>query len=243
MLLVTTTVERRQAPLGTVDVLVVDPERTFAEGLALGLALESRTGLVWSASSADDALHRLQHVAPRVVVVGVEPGSWQVGFLDEVRRRHPEVGLVVLTADEGTRALGALVVAGARGWLPKSAPLAEVSQVISAVADGEWWLPRAVLGEVVQNLVREQDAAAVARLERLTGRERQVLVGMAEGLSREEIAARLRLSVNTVRTHAQNVLAKLGVHTSLEAVTIALREGLGAGARPAPTGSPRRPSP
>lgn len=222
------------AALGTVDVLVVDPERAFAEGLALCLETDAVTRGVRSAGGAVEALHLLGQAPPDVVVVGAEPGTWQPGFLREVRRRHPGVAVVVLSADEAAEDLAELVQAGARGWLPKSAPLVQLSRVVAAVAAGEWWLPRAVLGELVSALAQQAEGAAAGRLDSLTYRERQVLAAMAEGLPRAEIALRLRLSVNTVRTHVQHLLAKLEVHTSLEAVTIALREGVGIAGPPHP---------
>ena len=229
---------RVSGPLSDVDVLVVDAERAFAEGLALCLGADTAAP-VRSAGGAVEALHLTGQQPPDVVVLGAEPGTWQPAFLRALRRRHPGVAVLVLSAAAGDEDLRELVKAGARGWLPKSAPLAELSRVVEQVAAGQWWLPRELMGQVVQELDQQAEAAVAERLDALTYRERQVLAAMAEGLSRAEIARRLRLSVNTVRTHVQHLLAKLEVHTSLEAVALALREGVGIAGPPHPAGRDR----
>jgi DNA-binding NarL/FixJ family response regulator len=119
----------------------------------------------------------------------------------------------------------AAVVAGATSWVPKQVAVPEFAVVVVGAARGEASLPPRMLRQVLRRLVDGlgRPAAAYA-LNRLTTRERQILEYTAQGLSRREIAARLDMSVNTVRTHSQNILSKLGVHTTLEAVALVLRE-------------------
>jgi DNA-binding NarL/FixJ family response regulator len=207
-------------------VLVVDPERSFAEGLALALASDARVAVTWAASGALEALHLLELHRPHVLVVGTEPGDGQAGFLRQVARRHRSLGVVVMSEAQAPEDLVVLIQAGAMGWVPKAAGVEQLSGVVAGVGSGQWWLPRDALGSTVRRLSEQLDGAAAGKLDSLTFRERQVLAGMAEGLSRPEVALRLHLSVNTVRTHIQHVLAKLEVHTSLEAVSLALREGV-----------------
>jgi two-component system NarL family response regulator len=208
-------------------VLVVDAERSFAECLARCVAGPHDDGAVTTASSAVQALHVLERMTPEVVLLGTDGAAWQLELLRSVVRTSPDVPVVVLVGPcTGEQDLAALVVAGARGWVSTSDSLAHVARVVAAVRAGQWWLPRDLLGRVVRALCCAQDAAGDGRLDRLTARERQVLLAMAEGAARPEIAQRLHLSINTVRTHVQHLLAKLEVHTSLEAVALALQEGL-----------------
>jgi DNA-binding NarL/FixJ family response regulator len=90
------------------------------------------------------------------------------------------------------------------------------------VARGETWLPPAETGNVLSLLMTQRDRREDGNrmLALLTPRERQVLSYLAEGDSRNQIAERLNLTPNTVRTHLQNILAKLGVHSTLEAVAL-----------------------
>jgi two-component system NarL family response regulator len=98
-------------------------------------------------------------------------------------------------------------------------------RVVRGVSRGEAWLTPDLLGLVLTDLTARTRAQA-SPLEVLTPREHEVLQCLVDGLSRAEVAARLRLSENTVRTHTQNLIAKLGVHSTLESVALALRSGM-----------------
>jgi DNA-binding NarL/FixJ family response regulator len=112
--------------------------------------------------------------------------------------------------------------AGAAAWVRKGESLAYLLQVIRGVAAGETWLPPAETGAVLQLLLQEhnQQRESDRLLASLTPREREVLACLAEGAGRQDVADRLHLSANTVRTHLQNLMAKLGVHSTLEAVAV-----------------------
>ena len=90
------------------------------------------------------------------------------------------------------------------------------------VAGGETWLPPAQAGDVLSILLKQRDGQldGAQMLALLTPRERQVLACLDEGASRNQVAERLNLKANTVRTHLQNIMAKLGVHSALEAVAL-----------------------
>lgn len=94
--------------------------------------------------------------------------------------------------------------------------------VILGVADGEVWIPPSCLGRVIEILLRKSEQASRGDdlLSSLTHRERDVLSLIAHGLERKQVAEQLHLSPNTVRTHMQNLLAKLGVHSAVEAVAL-----------------------
>ena len=97
--------------------------------------------------------------------------------------------------------------------------------MIRAVARGDGWIPPNLLRAVLRRLTTP-DTPGPDAFAGLTEREREVLQCLVDGLSRAEIANRLYVSTNTVRTHTQNVLAKIGRHSVLEAVSFALRSGL-----------------
>ena len=214
-------------------VLVVDSERVLAESLAVVLGVGEVTA-PQAATGALEALRALDQQRVDVMLVGVEPGDGQEAFLTQVARRFPTVRIVAMSATDDVGALVTFVRLGVRGWVPKSAQVSDVARAIAGVARGEYWLPRSVLERAFRQLTVELGVDGTSRLSALTGRERQVLAALADGLPRAEIAVQLRMSLNTVRTHIQHVLVKLQVHTSLEAVTLALQEGL----TPSPRSSP-----
>lgn len=128
---------------------------------------------------------------------------------------HPPHTVVLSVSSEADRIVAA-IRAGASAWVRKDESAAHLLEVIGRVARGETWVPPSELGRVFWLLLHERDDPFAA----LTSRERDVLRHVAEGADRKEVAARLHLSVNTVRTHMQHLTAKLGVHSALEAVAL-----------------------
>jgi DNA-binding NarL/FixJ family response regulator len=135
---------------------------------------------------------------------------------------HPDAQVVMVTSMEGEDIVVAAVEHGCAGYLLKSSPLPEVLEAVRAVARGESTISPAVLRRVLPRLRRDYQRVGAT----LTGREREVLALLADGLANAAIARQLGLSVNTVRNHVQNVLMKLNAHSKLEAVAVASREGL-----------------
>ncbi|MDY0809943.1 response regulator transcription factor [Kitasatospora purpeofusca] len=161
-----------------------------------------------------------------VPAVGQIPDG--ITLLGRIRRHHPGLRAIVLaTADDPHRAARALH-AGATGWVAKESSLARLLAVIRGVLRDETHLPPALLTGVIRELTTaRRDRTESERLvDTLTPREKQILRCMVAGLGRQAVAERLYLSPHTVRTHMQNVLGKLGVHSTLAAVAVARRAGV-----------------
>ena len=122
---------------------------------------------------------------------------------------------------EPSRIVAAIEI-GARGWVRKDKSVEHLLRVLRGVAEGGTWLPPAETGDVLALLLRQRDERddSDRLLSLLTCRERQVLACLADGAGRNQVAERLNLRTNTVRTHLQNIMAKLGVHSTLEAVAV-----------------------
>lgn len=150
-------------------------------------------------------------------------------LVERVRAEHPGTRTVVLAdRDDPVRAARALQ-AGASGWVAKDCSLSRLLAVVRGVLREETHLPPALLTGVLRELTSaRRDRTESERLvESLTPREQEVLRCMVAGLGRKAVAERLFLSPHTVRTHMQNVLGKLGVHSTLAAVALARRAGVG----------------
>lgn len=207
-------------------VLLVDDHPVFAEALAARLEREPGLTVVPVAHTLTQALAQLAHSRPAVVVLDFALGDQSgLALLDRVRAEHRETRTIVLSAVDSVDAVVEALRRGARAWLPKSVDVAQLVRVVRGVACGEAWIPPALLGPVLTRLVGP-DPGGPDPLAALTSREREVLQCMIDGQSREAIARRLYLSVNTVRTHMQNLLAKLDCHSVLQAVAVAQRCGM-----------------
>ena len=132
------------------------------------------------------------------------------------------MSIVVLTATTADHVLVAAIEGGASGFVSKTRGLDEVTNAVRAAAAGESVISPELLARLLPRLHRRQPEAR----DKLTEREREVLELLAEGLSNAAIAERLVVSVHTVRNHVANLSTKLGAHSKLEALSIAVREGL-----------------
>ncbi|MFC4048887.1 response regulator [Actinomadura syzygii] len=212
-----------------IRVLIVDDHALFAEALAARLGREPDLVILPIAADVRRALALVATERPRVLVLDLTLGAESgLDVLEQVRETHPDVRVVVLTATSGLDVLVQAVRGGAVGWLEKTEGADMVARVIRSAARKGGWIPPDVLGEVLRRLRTEEAApdAGAQLLAELTPREREVLQCMVDGLGRAEIADRLGLSANTVRTHTQNLLAKLDLHSALEAITLAMRAGM-----------------
>ncbi|WP_059007126.1 LuxR C-terminal-related transcriptional regulator [Streptomyces specialis] len=213
-----------------IRVLVVDGHRIFAESLATALTAEQDVDAM-AVGSAPAALHQLERAPFDVLLLdagldGDAPGDGSL--LTAARERRPALRAVMLAAcDDPVRAALALT-AGASGWVAKDSSLARLLQVVRGVLREETHVPPALLTGVLRELHRDRRHRSEHErlVESLTPRELEVLRCMLAGLGRKAVAERLYLSPHTVRTHMQNVLGKLGVHSTLAAVALARRAGV-----------------
>ena len=213
---------RRHLATAPIDVLVLDRQRTFADAVAKWLQADARVAsatAVYSAQSARCMMAR-SHIDV-MLVDGDLPDNSALTLCAEVSSRDHPPRIIVLSASAEAGRIVAAVDAGAVAWVRKDESGEHLLHVIGRVRRGETWVPPAELGQVFRLLLgerermRQEDPLAV-----LTRRERDVLLHVAEGADRKEVAERLHLSVNTVRTHMQSLMAKLGVHSALEAVAM-----------------------
>lgn len=212
---------------GRTLLLVADHQMVFAEALCARLSMESDLEVVGAVGRASHALALVPTHHVQVVLLG----QW-LGDLDgrELTLRLGELEAaphVVLMGDtDSPTEVAAALGAGIRAWVGKESPVDVLLQAVRAVVRGETWLPPKMIGPVLKLLMSEDQHATGSILNVLTARELDVLRCMVEGLGQNAIAQRLFVSPNTVRTHRRRTLAKLGVHSSLEAVNAARRAGL-----------------
>jgi DNA-binding NarL/FixJ family response regulator len=206
-----------------ISVLVADQERTFADALAARLEAESDITVVGAVQVRMPAQGMIARAADVLVLDGDLPREGANRLCEELSGGDAQTRVVMLTSSSAPARIIRALRAGASAWVRKDESLEHLLSVIRGVACGETWLPPGETGNVMQLLFEEQDRRQENErlFATLTSREREVLACLAEGAGqRDVVAAQLHLSVNTVRTHLQNLMAKLGVHSALEAVAL-----------------------
>lgn len=208
----------------TVRVLVVDDHPILATSLAMALDAEDGVQSIGVAPTVAAALEQAAQEQPDVVLLDHRlPDGDGVSAIPGILAAAPATKIVMLTASTADHVIVSAIEAGATGCLSKTRDLAEVVNAIRSAANGDSVLSPEIL---LRLLPRLQQPASVSRPDALTEREREVLELVAEGLTNRAIGTRLGVSPNTVRNHIANLSGKLGAHSKLEALSIAVREGL-----------------
>jgi len=212
-----------------VRVLLADAHSLFREALSAALAGQPDLAVVAEAEDGLEAVGEATRMEPEVAVLDADlPNCEGVRAARLIRERVPGCRVVLLAAEEEQDTLADAINAGVNAYLTKASPLADLVDAIRAVHRGDTLVPARMLGGLLDRLVnrRREQSDAVRRIGRLTPREREVLALLAQGGDNDSIARDLVISPQTARTHIQNVLVKLGVHSRLEAAAVAIRNGL-----------------
>jgi DNA-binding NarL/FixJ family response regulator len=206
-----------------VRVLLVDDHVMFTQSLARLLADEPGIVVVGSARNGPEALELLGRLEPDVVLVDYAmPEQDGVAITAEIKARWPRTQVVMLTGSAEDRTLLAAMEAGVSGFLTKDRAANDVAAAVRAAAAGEVLVTPAMLTRLLPRLTPSVAESG----HDLTERERDVLGAMARGLPVTGMAVELGMSEMTVQRYADSVLAKLDVHSHLEAVAVAVREGV-----------------
>jgi len=211
-----------------ISVLIVDDERTFGEALQLALSHEDDLEILDVTTDGEHAIDAATDRAPDVVIMDVSmPGMSGIEATRRIKEARPQTQVVILSGHDDEHLLARAIQAGAVGLLRKTEAVANVADTVRQAKDGMLLHDDDEIERALRRLRHRRDADddARRRLERLTPRETEILGLMAKGHAPEEISSELKMSPNTLRTHTQNVLTKLGVHSKMEALVLAIRYG------------------
>ncbi|MER3452403.1 MAG: DNA-binding response regulator [Acidimicrobiia bacterium] len=206
-----------------VRVLITDDHPVVREGLEFMLGAHDEIEIVGGAADGEETLRYIPVLRPDVVIMDLRlPGEDGAEVTKRVKAAHPEVKVLVLTAEADAGLFRRAVAAGADGFLLKSAKAAELAAAVCDIAAGRSVVTPSLTGALFA-AAREQVAQPSSPL---SEREQQVLQLLADGRTNKEIAAELYVSEATVKTHVENILRKLGVSDRTQAVAEAFRRGL-----------------
>jgi DNA-binding NarL/FixJ family response regulator len=215
-----------------VHILIVDDHASIREALASSFEEEEGFEVVGQAGSLSEARRMLEKETQKSIDVAVLdlglPDGYGGDLIKEMHEKNPRAQALVLSASLDRAQIARAVECGAAGVLNKTAHLDEVVGAVRRLRAGETLMP---LEEVVELLRfasarRDEEYEARQAIESLTSREIEVLQALAEGLDSRQIAERLHISLRTERNHMTSILAKLGVHSQLQALVLAQRHGV-----------------
>jgi DNA-binding NarL/FixJ family response regulator len=224
---------RRRAPLAgsrrksMARVFLADCQPLFNEALEALITRDATNEVVGQASAVPQIVASVSQLKPDLFVIDAGLAlSSRPTLVETILGELPDTKVILLAQDTDIDLLLHAIRAGAVGVVGKKSGTQTVLRAVQAVLDGEGVVPRAMLPQLFRRLLDMGDRATDAPLNRLSPREREVLALLGRGWSNAQIGRELYISPHTVRTHVQNILQKLEMHSKLEAATFAMQHEL-----------------
>lgn len=212
-----------------ITVVVADPNPLFRSALSAALSRQDGFSVVATAGTADQALHEVVRLRPDVLLVcDMDLRRSGLRLCASTKERSTATRTVVVSEEASQEVLLSALESGVDGYLARTMRFADVVATVRRVHGGETCIPPGMLGGLLRGLIRRrrEEDVAVDRFSRLSPREKEVFALLVDGCDHRSIAERLVVSPHTARTHIQNVLEKLEVHSRLEALALAVEHRL-----------------
>lgn len=209
-------------------ILLVDDHEVVRLGIKSLLTRQNQFQVVAEAGNAQEAVEQALHHKPDVVIMDIRlPGRSGIEATQEITKKLPETKVIVLTSFAEDNLLFDAIMAGASGYVLKQIGSGELVRALETVARGEKLLDPSLTQKVFDRVRQTAREAQNEDLARLTEREMQILVLIAQGKTNKEIAEKIFLSEKTVRNYVSSLLDKLNLSTRTEAATYAVKHHIG----------------
>jgi len=210
-----------------IRVLLIDDHEIFSEGLRALLEKDGDVQVVGTGVDGQEAIDLTREKQPDVVVLDLSmPRMNGVEACKRITAEQPKVKVLCLSMHADRRFVSAALDAGAAGYLLKDCALDELSRAVHTVVSGRVYVSPSVAGTLVEAYKQRGLRPDPSAFSQLSDREREVLQLIAEGHSSKEIAERLSVSVKTIGSHRERIMAKLDIHSVAGLTKYAIREGL-----------------
>jgi DNA-binding NarL/FixJ family response regulator len=203
---------------GEITCLIVDDHEVVREGLRLSLSRAPHIRVVGEAGDGQQAIELVERRKPDVVIMDVRmPGMDGLEATKEISDRSPETAVLIFTAFSERSLLARGLESGAKGYILKEAPHETLLRAIEKVSKGEGYIDPALMPAFL---------SGKEGTDMLTAREREILQLLADGMSNADVATKLFISQETVKSHVRHILTKLEADTRTHAVAIAIRDSV-----------------
>jgi DNA-binding NarL/FixJ family response regulator len=211
----------------TLDVVIADDQLLLRAGFRKLLEGEVGIRVVGDAADGAEAVQLVERLRPGVVLMDIRmPVLDGIEATRRITRAFPGTSVLVLTTYDLDEYVFAALEAGASGFLLKDCPPDELISALRVVARGDALIAPSITRRLIAEFTQRSGRAAARQLPAISDREREVLVGVARGLSNSELAAALFIGEATVKTHVSSLLAKLDCRDRVQLVVCAYESGL-----------------
>ena len=209
-------------------IVVVEDHTLLRQGLISLISAHENFDVVGEADNGRDAIILAHSINPVLILMDLSmPGLNGVEAILEIKKRSPEIRVLVLTVHTAEEYIKQALRAGADGYILKHATSSELLLAINSVLNGNTYLSREISQQVVSGFLNiDNSHLSASVLDAVTLREREILKLVAEGHANKHIAKYLCLSVKTVEKHRSNLMKKLGMHNAASLTTFAIEMGL-----------------
>ncbi len=207
-----------------IRVLLAEDHPVVRRGIISILSQHPEMQVLGEAKDGQEAVDWARELTPDVIIMDIDmPRLNGLAATELLRKELPQVKVLLLSGQPGTRFVLRIVQSGARGYIPKEASAQELFQAVETVARGGTCFGPEVARFALDQMVRQSGDPLNAHL---SDREREILVLIAEGLYNKEIGARLNISTRTVETHRERIMRKLDIHSTAGLTKYAISSGL-----------------
>ena len=210
-----------------IHIVIVDDHALFRDGLATILAAEADIEVVGQGGTAEEAIRLARDLLPEIILLDIDMPGGGLEAARTIANEFPVIKIVMLTASEDDDHLMAALKTGARAYILKGVAARELLRILRAVAAGESYVPPALAAGLLLEMheAGTHVSKPASLIDELTEREREILEGLAAGLTNKEIGEKIFLSEKTVKHYMTNILQKLQVRNRVEAALLAQKSG------------------
>jgi len=214
-----------------INIFLVDDHQIVRDGIKSLLLDSSEISIAGEALNGKELMEKLETIKPDVILMDISlPDISGIELTKQVTQNFPEIKVVILSMYTQEEFITNAIAAGAKGYLPKNTTQQELLNAVKAVCDGKEYYNEAVSKIILENYisnVRKSKEVEIANdAETLSSREKQILKLYVEGMSNQQIADKLFISIRTVESHKNHIMQKLGVKSTVELVKYAIRNNI-----------------